>query len=153
MAGADSSKKLIPMKILEILRKRTDVTHTMDQKEILDELNKSYDPPLDRKTVRRNIGFLIEMGFPVYYEVKPRKNGNDIWTDGQLVVNGGTHSYDASKVSQNNATGITTLQRNDVISNEAVIYDLNGRRIDMFDGRKGVFIIRKDNEIRKVIVQ
>lgn len=81
MAGADSSKKLIPMKILEILRKRTDETHTMDQKEILDELNKSYDPPLDRKTVRRNIGFLIEMGFPVYYEVKPRKNGNDIWTD------------------------------------------------------------------------
>ncbi|MBQ5422987.1 MAG: WYL domain-containing protein, partial [Clostridiales bacterium] len=81
MAGADSSKKLIPMKILEILRKRTDVTHTMDQKEILDELNKSYDPPLDRKTVRRNIEFLIEIGFPVYYEVKPRKNGNDIWTD------------------------------------------------------------------------
>ena len=79
-------------------------------------------------------------------------DGNDIWTDGQLIVNGGTHSYDASKVSQNNATGITTL-RNDVTSGEAVIYDLNGRRIDMLDGRKGVFIIRKDNEIRKVIVK
>lgn len=79
-------------------------------------------------------------------------DGSDIWTDGQLVVNGGTHSYDATKVSQNNATGITTL-RNDVTSGEAVIYDLNGRRIDMLDGRKGVFIIRKDNEIRKVIVK
>ncbi len=79
-------------------------------------------------------------------------DGNDIWTSGQLVVNGGTHNYDVTKVSQNNATGITTL-RNEFTPDEAVIYDLNGRRIDMLDGRKGVFIIRKDNEIRKVIVQ
>ena len=77
---------------------------------------------------------------------------NDIWTDGQLVVNGGTHSYDASKVSQNNATGITT-QRKDVTPSEVIIYDLNGRRVDLLDGRKGVFIIRKDDEIRKVIVK
>lgn len=79
-------------------------------------------------------------------------DGNDIWTSGQLVVSGGTHNYDATKVSQNNATDITTL-RNEFTLDEAVIYDLNGRRIDMLDGRKGVFIIRKDNEIRKVIVQ
>lgn len=79
-------------------------------------------------------------------------DGNDIWTSGQLVVSGGTHNYDATKVSQNNATDITTL-RNEFTPDEAVIYDLNGRRIDMLDGRKGVFIIRKDNEIRKVIVQ
>jgi hypothetical protein len=79
-------------------------------------------------------------------------DGNDIWTSGQLVVSGGTHNYDVTKVSQNNATGITTL-RNEFTPDEAVIYDLNGRLIDMLDGRKGVFIIRKDNEIRKVIVQ
>ena len=69
-----------------------------------------------------------------------------------MVVNGGTHSYDASKVSQNNATGITT-QRKDVTPSEVIIYDLNGRRVDLLDGKKGVFIIRKDDEIRKVIVK
>lgn len=81
-------------------------------------------------------------------------DGSDIWTDGQLVVNGGSHSYDASKVSQNNATGITTLSKDkDITTGEAVTYDLNSRRVDLLDGRKGVFIIRKDDDIRKVIIE
>ena len=81
--------------------------------------------------------------------------GAPIKVDGKAVYNGGTQNFDKTAVSENNftPTGITTLQRNDVTSGEAVIYDLNGRRIDMLDGRKGVFIIRKDNEIRKVIVK
>ena len=80
--------------------------------------------------------------------------GAPIKVDGKVVYNGGTQNFDKTAVSENNftPTGITTL-RNDVTSGEAVIYDLNGRRIDMLDGRKGVFIIRKDNEIRKVIVK
>jgi predicted DNA-binding transcriptional regulator YafY len=53
----------------------------MDQKEILDELNRSFDPPLDRKTVRRNIECLVDMGFPIIYTIQNRKGGNDIWTD------------------------------------------------------------------------
>ena len=75
------SKKMIPAMILEILRTNTDENHTLDQKFILDELNKEFDPPLDRKTVRRNIEYLIDMGVPISYTEKPRKNGNDIWTD------------------------------------------------------------------------
>ncbi len=80
--------------------------------------------------------------------------GAPIKVDGKAVYNGGTQNFDKTAVSEDNftSTGIITL-RNDVTSGEAVIYDLNGRRIDMLDGRKGVFIIRKGNEIRKAIIK
>ena len=74
-------KKRIPIMILDILRKQTDEKHTLDQKEILDQLNKEFDPPLNRRAVRANIELLIDMGFPISYTVKPRKGDNDIWTD------------------------------------------------------------------------
>ena len=82
---AEIPKKMIPAMILEILRENTDDNHTLDQKEILDILNKEFDPPLDRKTVRRNIDYLIAMGVQIGYTEKPRKNGSDIWTDFYLV--------------------------------------------------------------------
>lgn len=75
--------------------------------------------------------------------------GNVIKADGQVVINGGTQNYDATKVSQNNATGINSLQ-NDIHSVETY-YDLNGQKL--LGLRKGVVIIRKENEIRKVIVK
>ena len=81
----NSKKKMIPSMILEILKKRTDENHTLDQKDILDELNKSFDPPLDRKTVRRNIEYLLDIGCPINYTEKPRSNGNDVWTDFYLA--------------------------------------------------------------------
>lgn len=74
-------KKMIPAMILEILRENTDANHTMDQKEILDRLNEEFHPPLERKTVRRNIEYLIDMGEPISYTEKPRNNGNNIWCD------------------------------------------------------------------------
>lgn len=80
-----SKKKMIPSMILDILRRRTDENHTLDQKDILDELNKSFDPPLDRKTVRRNIEYLLEIGCPIAYTETPRSNGNDVWTDFYLA--------------------------------------------------------------------
>jgi len=79
--AVEQRKKMIPSMILDILREQTDENHTMDQKAILDALNKEFNPPLDRKTVRRNIEYLIDMGAPIVYTEKPRKNGNDIWTD------------------------------------------------------------------------
>lgn len=79
--AAEQRKKMIPSMILDILREQTDENHTLDQKDILDELNKEFNPPLDRKTVRRNIEYLIDMGVPIVYTEKPRKSGNDIWTD------------------------------------------------------------------------
>lgn len=79
------SKKMIPSMILDILKRRTDENHTLDQKDILDELNREFDPPLDRKTVRRNIEYLLDIGCPIVYTEKPRSNGNDIWTDFYLA--------------------------------------------------------------------
>lgn len=80
-----------------------------------------------------------------------------IKTDGQVIINGGTQDYDASAVSENNnpATAITVLRHDDTRQNntkDEVIYDLTGRLLK--DMRKGkVVIIKKDNEIKKVIVQ
>ena len=79
------SKKMIPSMILDILKRKTDENHTLDQKDILDELNQEFDPPLDRKTVRRNIEYLLDIGCPIVYKEKPRSNGNDIWTDFYLA--------------------------------------------------------------------
>jgi len=75
--------------------------------------------------------------------------GSVIWTDGEVVISGGTQNYDASKVSENNATAITTLQ-NDINSIET-FYDLNGRQLT--GPRKGIVIIKKGNEIRKAIIK
>ena len=79
------TKKMIPAMILEILRENTDDNHTLDQIEILNMLNKEFDPPLDRKTVRRNIEYLLDMGVPIMYTETPRNNGNTIWTDFHLA--------------------------------------------------------------------
>ena len=79
--AASIPKKMIPAMILEILRENTDEKHTLDQKDILDALNKEFTPPLERKTIRRNIEYLTNIGVPIAYTVKPRNGGNDIWTD------------------------------------------------------------------------
>ena len=47
------SKKMIPSMILDILKRRTDENHTLDQKDILDELNQEFDPPVPSFT-RKN---------------------------------------------------------------------------------------------------
>lgn len=71
----------ISMLILDILRKYSDENHTMNQTDILNKLRTEYDHKHDRKSIRRNIEDLLDMGYPIEYTVKPRKNGNDVWTD------------------------------------------------------------------------
>lgn len=72
------TKKMLPMLILDILRKYTDEEHTLDQKDILDKLKNEYDLPVDRKSVRRNIEELINMGYPIEYDEVQREE-NIIW--------------------------------------------------------------------------
>ncbi len=60
-------KKLLPMLILDILRKDSDENHRLSQREIRDILKTEYDMTADRKAIRRNIGALLEMGFPIEY--------------------------------------------------------------------------------------
>ena len=72
------TKKMLPMLILDILRKYTDEEHTLDQKDILDKLRDEYDLQVDRKSVRRNIEELINTGYPIEYD-EIQREGNIIW--------------------------------------------------------------------------
>ena len=61
------AKKLLPMLILDILRRKTDENHHLTQKEIRDILAAEYDMPADRKSIRRNIDNLIDMGYDIEF--------------------------------------------------------------------------------------
>ena len=69
-------KKLLPMLILDILRKYTDAEHKLSQRDILDILREEYDMTADRKSVRRNLGTLMEMGWPIEYSEAIRMTPN-----------------------------------------------------------------------------
>ena len=63
----EQSKKLLPMNILDILRKYTDEDHRLSQKEIVDILKKEYSISADRKAVKRNLMHLIDFGYDIEY--------------------------------------------------------------------------------------
>lgn len=69
-------KKMVPMLILQILKKETDFNHRLSQREIREILSSEYDMEIDRKAVRRNIDNLIEMGYPIFFSEKERKTPN-----------------------------------------------------------------------------
>ena len=71
---------MIPLCILDILRKHTDEDHTLDQKDIIELLRKEYGLEVERKAIRSNIVKLIEMDFPISYKETERE-GNTIWSD------------------------------------------------------------------------
>ena len=60
-------KKLLPMLILDILRKYSDEDHRLSQRDIMDILKNEYDMSADRKAIRRNIGNLMDMGYEIEY--------------------------------------------------------------------------------------
>ena len=79
--------------------------------------------------------------------------GKAIKADGDVVFNGGKATVDANAIEKNIYTSISTLRNDDVKTEGEVIYDLTGRQT-LKDLRKGqIVIIRKDNEVRKVIVK
>ena len=69
-------KKLLPMLILDILRKYTDEEHKLSQRDLRDILRDEYDMTADRKSVRRNLGALMEMGWPIEYSEAIRMTPN-----------------------------------------------------------------------------
>ena len=73
------SKKMLPMNILNILKKYSDEEHRLDQKQISDFLGKEYDIYVDRKTIKRTLMNLIEFGYRIEYDETSRKNryGNE----------------------------------------------------------------------------
>ena len=60
-------KKMIPINILDILRKYTDEDHHLSQKEIADILENEYGMKVERKSIRRNLLNLIEYGYEIEY--------------------------------------------------------------------------------------
>ena len=68
--------KKISFAILEILRRYTDPEHTLNQNEILDLLKQDFDLTADRKSIKRNITTLLEMGFPIEFKETLRKYPN-----------------------------------------------------------------------------
>lgn len=60
-------KKMIIVNILDILRKYTDSEHRLTQAQIMDILKKEYMMDIDRKTVKRNLMNLLELGIDIEY--------------------------------------------------------------------------------------
>lgn len=94
-------RKKLSFAILEILRKYTDQDHRLSQKDIVDILKTEYDMDADRKSIKRNITSLMEMGYEINFSealrMFPNKDGvleesyilSDFWlerefTDGEL---------------------------------------------------------------------
>ena len=75
------SKKLIVMYIFDILRKYTDESHRLNQKQILEILEKDYQIHVDRKAVQRYISeledcFSVDMkesDYSIMYDTITRK--------------------------------------------------------------------------------
>lgn len=60
-------KKMIIVNIIDILKKYTDADHTLTQAEIMDILKKEYMMDVDRKTIKRNLMNLLDMGLDIEY--------------------------------------------------------------------------------------
>lgn len=93
MSSKQPKKQLI-LNILDILKKYTDEDHRLSQKEIVDILKTEYNMSADRKSVRRNILDLIELGYEIEYSeairMVPNKATGEleesyIWSDFYLV--------------------------------------------------------------------
>lgn len=87
---ADSGKKIIILYILNILKKYTDVNHTMTQQQIADKLLSEYGMEVNRATVKRNISDLIDAEYEIGYRPVTRtfvnkqtgeQEENTIYTD------------------------------------------------------------------------
>ncbi len=86
----ESGKKIIILYILQILRKYTDMNHTMTQQQIAEKLREEYGLDVNRTTVKRNITDLIDAGYDIQYTEVVRshtdkktgeKEENVIYTD------------------------------------------------------------------------
>ncbi len=61
------SKKMLPFDVLEILQQYTDENHRLSQREIEKILADRYDMSVDRRSIKRSLMDLIEMGCEIQY--------------------------------------------------------------------------------------
>ena len=65
-------KKMLVPYMLEILRKDSDENHRLSQSDIIERLRTEYGLDVERKAIRRNLQDLIDLGYPIEYDVKER---------------------------------------------------------------------------------
>ena len=90
-------RKKLNFAILEVLRQYSDEDHKLSQNDIIELLERDYDMKADRKSVKRNITSLLEMGYPIDFKetlrMYPNKNGemeesyilSDFWLDREFT--------------------------------------------------------------------
>ena len=71
---ACSQKKTLIINILDILKNYTDAGHRLSQKEIVEILEKDYEIKAERKSVKRNLMNLIDLGYDVKFRENTRVN-------------------------------------------------------------------------------
>ncbi len=59
------AKKLILLRILEVLKEHSDIDHRLSQQDIIDLLMSQYSCSCERKAVSRNISYLKEAGYDI----------------------------------------------------------------------------------------
>jgi len=76
----NSGKKLLIINILDILRKYSDAEHRLNQKQIVEILEKEYGMKADRKSIKRNLMELIDFGYDINFNevvrMIPGKDGD-----------------------------------------------------------------------------
>lgn len=90
-------RKKLSFAILDILRRYTDEDHRLSQKDIIDILKTEYDMTVDRKSIKRNITGLMEMGYEINFSealrMFPNKDGvleesyilSDFWLEREFT--------------------------------------------------------------------
>lgn len=65
-------KKMLVTYMLEVLRKYSDENHRLSQSDIIEAIKSDYGLDVERKAIRRNLQDLIDLGYPIEYDVKER---------------------------------------------------------------------------------
>lgn len=102
MSKIKNHKKLIPLYILNILRKYTDQDNRIRQKDIVKLLKDSFNINCERKSIARNINYLIDAGFDIrnekgYYIVDQQFNDCEI----SLIINNILYAKYIPKIHRN----------------------------------------------------
>ena len=97
MGMSNLKRKKLSFAILDILRRYTDEDHRLSQKDIIDILKTEYDMTADRKSIKRNITILMEMGYEINFSevlrMFPNKDGvleesyilSDFWLEREFT--------------------------------------------------------------------
>ncbi|SFL05494.1 WYL domain-containing protein [Lachnospiraceae bacterium KH1T2] len=80
------TKKMLPLIVLEVLRRYTDENHRLSQKDIEKYLSEKYDMVVDRRSIRRSLTDLMDMGIDIQYSEITRKVKDSMGVDEEQSI-------------------------------------------------------------------